>query len=230
MKLSDKILKFLAEVHFEGTLPEGIHLLEPYSSSSHVWEICVAFYQKYYNDYKPRKLILGINPGRLGAGSTGVPFTDTKRLNEGCGIEFTKFTTHESSAVFMYEMMEAFGGVNNFYKQFYINSVCPLGFVKKDGARIVNYNYYDSKALLKTVEDFIIDNINKQIEISGGINVCYCIGSGKNYAYLSKLNERFKYFDEIIPLEHPRFIMQYKSKEKTKYIDDYLEKFDRFNQ
>lgn len=229
MRVSDRILKFLAEVRFEGNLPEGIQIMEPYSSSSDVWQICVSFYQKYYNDAAPRKLILGINPGRLGAGSTGVPFTDTKRLNEACGIEFTKFVTHEPSAVFMYEMMEAFGGVDNFYKQFYINSVFPLGFVKKDGARIVNYNYYDSKALLQTVESFIIENIHKQIEISGGLKVCYCIGSGKNYSYLSKLNERFNYFDEIIPLEHPRFIMQYKSKEKTKYIDDYLEKFDRFN-
>ncbi len=198
--------------------------MTPYSDSKEILDLCKAFYTKYYDDTNPRKLILGINPGRLGAGSTGIPFTDTKRLNEKCGIPFTQFATHEPSSVFIYEMIDAFGGAEAFYKQFYINSVFPLGFLKTDGNRAVNYNYYDSKALTDAVEDFIIENIKLQLQICGGGRVCYCLGSGKNYAYLSKMNEKQDIFDDIIPLEHPRFIMQYKTKEKQKYIDDYLGK------
>ncbi len=227
MTNADRILNFLKNLHLEGTLPEGIHILEPFTSPD-VWSICTAFYHKYYDDKMPRKLMLGINPGRLGAGSTGVPFTDTKRLNEACDIEFTKFVTHEPSSVFMYEMMEAYGGVDRFYSHFYINSVFPLGFIKKDGARVVNFNYYDSKALLKAVQDDIEKNIRIQHEISGGLPFCYCIGSGKNYTFLSQFNEQMHLFDEIIPLEHPRFIMQYKSREKSRYIDDYIMKLSKY--
>jgi hypothetical protein len=43
-------------------------------------KICSSFYQKYYADNKKRSLIIGINPGRFGAGVTGIPFTDPIRL------------------------------------------------------------------------------------------------------------------------------------------------------
>ena len=44
--------------------------------------------------------------------------------------------THEVSSVFMYDMINAFGGVEKFYKEFYINSPFPLAIVeiqKMDG-------------------------------------------------------------------------------------------------
>jgi hypothetical protein len=34
-----------------------------------------------------------------------------------------------------------------------------------------------------------------------------------------------KFFDKLTPLEHPRFIQQYKSKDKQLYIDKYLTAF-----
>lgn len=228
MTISDKVLDFLTKVHYTGDLPPGIEIMNPYRTSTVIWDTCQRFYNKYYNDTTTRKLILGINPGRLGAGSTGIPFTDTKRLNDKCEIPFDTFVTHEPSSVFMYEMMEAFGGIRKFYDTFYINAVFPLSFVKKEGSRILNFNYYDSKALLHEVEDFIIDNIQKQIIICGNTEVCYCIGSGKNFSYLTQWNNRYCFFKEIIPLEHPRFIMQYKSKEKSNYIKDYLDKLSLY--
>ena len=75
-------------------------------------------------------IILGINPGRLGAGVTGIPFTDTKRLVTECKIPYSGKLTHEISSVFVYEMINAFGGVSNFYKKFYINSPFPLAITK----------------------------------------------------------------------------------------------------
>ena len=40
--------------------------------------------------------------------------------------------------------------------------------------------------------------------------------------FIKKLNDKAKLFDRLVPLEHPRFIQQYKSKEKQLYIDKYI--------
>jgi len=47
---------------------------------------------------------------------------------------------------------------------------------------------------------------------------------GKNYRYLLDLNNRMGFFRRIIPLEHPRYVMQYKTKDKERYVEDYLGK------
>lgn len=223
--LGNRILEFYANINFEGQLPVGIKIMNPYRESEDIRDICTKFYRKYYNDNKSRRLIFGINPGRLGAGATGLPFTDTKRLNENCNIPYDGFISHEPSSVFIYEVIKAFGGTEKFYDQFYINSVCPLGFtIDKIGSKSVNYNYYDSATLEKTMHDFIIENIKTQISLAGRADVCYCLGTGKNFKYLSKLNDKYNFFDVIVPLEHPRYIMQYKSKLKDSYITDYVTK------
>lgn len=36
------------------------------------------------------------------------------------------------------------------------------------------------------------------------------------------MNEEHRFFGKIIPLEHPRFIMQYNSKRKDEFIKKYL--------
>ena len=113
------------------------------------------FTKNIYNDYRTRHLILGINPGRFGAGVTGIPFTDTKRLNDPCGIAYSGKVTHEPSSVFVYEVIEAYGGVHEFYNDFYINSVFPLGFTISDGSgKEKNFNYYDNKELIAAIYQF----------------------------------------------------------------------------
>lgn len=52
---------------------------------------------------------------------------------------------------------------------------------------------------------------------------CFCLGEGQNYAFLQKLNAQKGYFQEIVPLAHPRFIMQYKRKSVDLYVEKYLE-------
>ena len=42
---------------------------------------------------------------------------------------------------------------------------------------------------------------------------------------LEKIKEKYCFFDKIIPLEHPRFIMQYNSKNKEYYLNKYLDAF-----
>lgn len=223
---ADKVIAFNEAVQFKGTLPPGIRIMNPFREHPDVPAIAATFYKKFYNDHNLRHLILGINPGRFGSGVTGVPFTDTKRLKSECGISYEGKETHEPSSVFIYDMINAFGGAEAFYSQFYIHSICPLGFTSlTPNGKEVNYNYYDSQELTNAVYDFIIDNINKQIALGVHTETCFCFGTGKNEKFLRKLNEEHKFFKNIVALEHPRFIVQYKSKSKQEYINKYLQAF-----
>jgi hypothetical protein len=222
---AEKIISFYEEVDFKGSLPRGIKIMNPFRNNPEILPVISKFYGKYYKDNKIRHLILGINPGRFGAGITGIPFTDTIRLKEKCGINLTGLKSFEISSVFVYEMIDHYGGPEKFYSDFYISSISPLGFTAagKRGKEL-NYNYYDSRELTKSILDFVVGSIWKQIEFGIERDVCFCLGTGKNFRFLSELNDIQHFFEKIVPLEHPRFIMQYKSRSKKFYIDSYLEK------
>jgi hypothetical protein len=223
---ADRIIAFNGQLDFSGRLPKGIAIMNPFKNKRTL-AISTAFYEKYYKDHNQRRLILGINPGRFGAGITGIPFTDPKRVIENCGLPFTGEITHEPSSVFIYEMIQAFGGPADFYRKFYISSVCPLGFtaIGKKGNPI-NHNYYDSRELINSVYDFILKNIQEQISFGVDREILYCFGKGKNERFIRRLNEEKNFFKKIVALEHPRYIMQYKSKNKKSYIHKYLSAFN----
>ncbi len=109
---SKQIITFNRQLHFEEQLPKGIQIMNPYQSQE-TFKISSKFYQQFYNDRDKRILILGINPGRHGAGVTGIPFTDSERLEKNCQISAKHLKTRELSAVFIYEMIEAWGGMAN---------------------------------------------------------------------------------------------------------------------
>ena len=222
---AEKIITFCSDLDFTGILPEGISVMNPFKENPSILPVVSQFYRKFYNDNRRRYLILGINPGRFGAGVTGIPFTDTVRLKERCGLSIPGLKTYETSSVFIYEMINQYGGTEKFYSDYFISSVSPLGFTYKSrtGKR-TNYNYYDSKKLTEAVKEFITGSIRRQLEWGIECDVCFCLGSGKNYDFLSKLNNEQGFFQRIEPLEHPRFIMQYRSKQKQIFIDRYIRK------
>jgi hypothetical protein len=224
--LADKIIEFLTRLEYNGQLPPGIKIMNPFRENPAIVPVVSQFYHKFYNDNNPRHLILGINPGRFGAGVTGIPFTDSKRLNEKCGLSIPGVNTFETSSVYIYEMIDAFGGVTEFYNKFFISAVCPLGFIsQKSNNKSINYNYYDDRDLTESMMNFITESLFRQIDFGIKRDFCFCLGTGKNYIFLDKLNKELRLFEEIIPLEHPRFIMQYKTKRKQFYISRYLEEF-----
>lgn len=61
-------------------------------------------------------------------------------------------------------------------------------------------------------------------------DVCFCLGTGKNFKFILDLNRKYEWFDKIVPLEHPRYIMQYKSKQKHLYIAKYIEELANLSQ
>ena len=215
MLFSDKILSYHYNLHPSMKLPDGIDWLMPYEDNE--TRRCMdLFYKKFYSDEKSRTYILGINPGRFGGGITGIPFTDPIRL-ASVGIENSFPKRQELSSVFIYEMIKACGGPEMFYSKYYFASLSPLGFVKEGK----NYNYYDDPALAKAVRPFIIQNIETQIRFGAGLDKVFCLGQGKNHEYLQRLNEEYKWWKEVIPLPHPRWIMQYKLKSKEGYLNLY---------
>ncbi|QJB30515.1 DUF4918 family protein [Chitinophaga oryzae] len=227
MTFADQIIDFNKNLVFSGRLPAGIRIMNPFRENPEINGIMEQFYKKYYDDHSRRRMILGINPGRLGSGATGVPFTDTKRMAEKCGINIQGFKSHEPSSVFVYDVIDAYGGVKKFYHQFYISAVCPLGFTKlQPGGKEINYNYYDSPALTKAVTPFIIENLRTQLAWDIDTSICYVMGTGKNAAFFEALNKKEQFFEKVVPLEHPRFVMQYKSKTKETYVDKYLTAFE----
>jgi len=222
---ADRIINFNTHLEYNQSLPKDFDVLNPYMDNPETMEVMRAFYHKFYNDNRQRKFIIGINPSRHGAGVTGVPFTDTKRLESECGIVMKSAHTHEVSSVFMYDMIKAYGGVTKFYNDFYINSPFPLAIVRKasDG-KWLNANYYDEDTLFKSVKDYMIATLKKHIALGVDTQKVFVLGK-KNATFLQKLNKEATLFGEMVVLEHPRFIQQYKSKEKQLYIDKFLTSF-----
>jgi hypothetical protein len=219
MKTWDQhLIEFYSNLNPPEKLPNDIQWLYP-QKDAEVMKIVGQFLSKYYHDSEERTMFLGINPGRFGAGVTGVNFTAPKQLKEFCGIDHAFKQQSELSAEFIYEMIEAYGGVRKFYSQFFIGSVCPLGFIQNGK----NLNYYDDKELLRTVEPFIINSIERLIDFNTDRKVCYAIGGEKNFKYLVGLNKESGWFETIKPLPHPRFIMQYRRKQKEQFIHQYLQ-------
>ena len=218
----DNVIDFNRNLFFSEALPEGFQVINPYMDNPETMDVMSQFYHKFYADSEQRKFIVGINPSRHGAGVTGVPFTDTKRLETICGIKMDSAHTHEISSVFMYDMIREFGGASAFYKQFYINSPFPLAIVRKtkDG-KWLNANYYDDNALFETVKDFMILTLRNHISLGLDTSEVYVLGK-KNALFIQKLNKEARLFDQLKVLEHPRYIQQYKSKEKQFYIDKYI--------
>ena len=203
---AQKVIQFdenLSNISIE--LPEGFKIINPFNGDK-------------------KETVRKISPARRGTAVTGVPFEDAMHLQKETGIIIDKFYINKSSSGFLYEVIEKYGGCEKFYSDFYMNFVCPIGIVKTNSkGKNVNCNYYDNKKLQETLYSLIINSIKSQINFGIDTSVCYCIGSGKNYDFMTKINNKYHFFKKIIPLEHPRFIMQYNSKHKDEFLKKYLE-------
>src|SRR4030095_2969931 len=161
MMLSDSLSNFYQSLQPPENLPKDIGILFPQQDPG-IMELVKKFFDTYFNDSSQRHLMLGINPGRYGAGITGINFTAPRQLKENCRIDHSLKLSSELSAEFIYDMIGEYGGVKKFYTDWFISAVCPLGFVtssapgstpnpfkggdathKAKGGK--NINYYDDK-------------------------------------------------------------------------------------
>lgn len=229
--ISEKIIEFdhyLSNITI--SVPEGFKIINPFKGDSQnkIYQIIDIFYHKFYNDNKKRRMILGSSPARRGTAVTGIPYEDAQHLQNQTGIFIDDFYVNKSSSNFLYDVIDTYGGTEKFYNDFYMNFICPLGIVRvNSNGKEVNCNYYDNKKLQNDLYDFIIQTLKMQLEFNIDRTVCYCIGSGENYEFLKDINQKYGFFEKIIALEHPRYIMQYNSKNKGYYLDKYLKAFNK---
>ena len=217
MNTAENIIEFFDQLESPIVTTPEVEVLNPLFRKE-TKEIVSTFYSKYYSDTEKRMAFIGINPGRLGSGLTGIGFTDPVNLEKVCGIENSFSKKHELSSRFVYDMIESYGGVETFYKDVYISSVVPLGFMKRD----INLNYYDIKELEEQLTPYIKEQFEKQLPFLRR-DVAFCIGKGKNLKFLNALNKKEGYFEKIEVLPHPRWVMQYRLKRKDEFIEEYVQ-------
>lgn len=198
--------------------PRNISVMNPYTDA-YVRGYVRAFLHTYFLDNVERVLVFGINPGRFGAGITGVTFTDPVALAECCGIENDLPQRQELSSIFIYKVIERYGGTRQFYSRFFLTAVSPLGFTRNGR----NLNYYDDPALTRAMTPFITNAIEQQIALGGRRDRAIVLGLGDNARFIQQLNEKHGFFRRIDALEHPRWIMQYRRRQLDRFLAKYEE-------
>lgn len=218
---SDRVVRFFDSLQTPKDLPLDVEVVYPYRHTD-VRQAMENFYYTYFNDTNQRLFVLGINPGRFGSGMTGVPFTDPVALETHCGITNPFDKKRELSSEFVYRFIEAYGGPKKFYADFFPSAISPVGFIHNSK----NYNYYDDSVFCKALRPFIVETLQEQISF-GAKPTVILFGTGKNKKFFTELNSTYHFFDTVLALEHPRYIMQYKRKLVDVYVKKYLDVFSK---
>ena len=218
----NRALNFYANIGAIDGLPSNIQVMNPYTRPN-VQRYVESFLRKFFSDNRERVYVFGINPGRFGAGVTGVTFTDPVALERFCGIsnEFEK--RREVSSEFVYEFIQRWGGVEKFYQDFFLTAVSPLGFTRNGK----NYNYYDDRRVFAILKPFIVPSLKVQLASGARHDVAILLGTGRNQRVFTELNQEHGFFDRVYAVEHPRFIMQYRRKRLREYLEKYKEVFSQ---
>lgn len=175
-----------------------------------------SFWQTYYGDPVPRVVICGINPGRHGAGKTGIPFVDFQSLSQL--ISGIDRQDGERSAEFFFQVVRQFG-MEAFFHSFYVTNVASVGFIR-DGKNL-NYNELPESAL-KVVEH----NFLQEMEI---IQPTHFISLGEVVQNtVRKLLPAS--VDCSMRMPHPAWVTTYRGKELHEWTTRYLTILGKFRQ
>ena len=213
---SDQIIAYYSQLECP-KLPDKYLCMNPYKQAE-TMKVLRLFTEKYLNDDQKRILIFGINPGRFGSGITGISFTDPVRLKVDLAIDHNFEMRPELSSQFIYKMINAYGGARKFYLDFFISAAYPLGFMHEGK----NINYYEFDNWKRIMEKHIVAEMNAHMNFNINRDVCFSIGKGENYKVLKALSAQHKWFKEVKPLPHPRWILQYRRKQEQEYIMNYI--------
>ncbi|MCX6139479.1 MAG: DUF4918 family protein [Candidatus Kapabacteria bacterium] len=212
------IEQFLTSLQFDGDLPNGIEVLDPYANT----ETCRVVHEmvkRYYQDGHPRLGVWGINPGRFGAGITGLSFTDPWAVSNLLGINTTLTGRRELSAEFISMVIERYGGPTVFYRDVYMCALSPLGFVKNGK----NINFYDHPKLIRSIVPFVLSSLRAQHKAGLIADRCIVLGAGKLKSFTEREVSGAMGYTKILYLEHPRYIMQYRRADVSMFVDKYIE-------
>lgn len=216
MHFSTDAINYFLSLQTPAKIFKGVDVINPYESEE-VRKAVKQFFSKFYSDDNKRLFMIGINPGRFGGGLTGISFTDPVALREHCGIQNNLGRKTELSSKFIYETIAAFGGAEKFFSKVFMTALFPLALIK-DGK---NFNYYDDSKVFNTLKPDIVRSLETQILFGSRKDKVIVLGK-KNAEYFKLINNEMRIFRNIIALDHPRFIMQYRQRSKNIYIKNYL--------
>jgi hypothetical protein len=221
MYFSTKAANYFLNLKTPDKILKGINVINPYESGE-VRKIVNEFFTKFYSDNKERLFMIGINPGRFGGGLTGISFTDPVALREYCGIQNNLGSKTELSSKFIYEMIAALGGAEKFFSKVFMTALFPLALTQNGN----NFNYYDDKELFNSLKPEIKKSLETQIRFGSEKEKVLILGK-KNAEYFNLINKDLGIFKNVIVLDHPRFIMQYKQRFRKDYIKNYITAIDQ---
>jgi hypothetical protein len=214
---ADRLLHFLTEFPLPPPLPDDVVAYSPYHDAT-PRELFTQFAQRYYTGSQSRVALLGINPGRLGNGRTGVAFTDPTAL-AAWGVNNDLPRRREPSSEFVQAVVVAMGGPAAFYKHFFLGSLYPLVLLRHG----LNYNFYDSAAVTAALWPDIQHSVRQLVESVGvARHAAVCLGQ-RNGKYFRKLNDELQLFDHVYVLDHPRYLMQYKRRALADNVAHYAQ-------
>lgn len=212
-EFGDRVAAFLTSLRFDVPLPDGFAVMDPYRNAD-VVDVVQQFCRRYYTGDHLRLPVWGINPGRFGAGVTGLSFTDPYALRHDLDLATTIEGRREPSAEFVYKVVQAYGGPQAYYHDVYMSALSPLGFTKGG----VNINFYDHPGLQRDIVPFVVDCMRRQTEMGLRADVCVVLGTGKLKTFMETHIRPVLGYAEVAYLEHPRYVIQY----RRRFMDDYV--------
>mgnify|MGYP001222854257 CR=1 FL=1 len=144
---------------------ESIEILHGFIENT---DLVRRFYRTYYQ-YKSERIVLcRINPGRKGAGKTGIPFLDFKSVSKLLPDIMKK--DKENSTQFIWSVINEIGR-DIFFKNVYMTNISWFGFTRNGR----NYNYHKIRQPIQArfTENFIeeMDIVKPTVIIPLGVEV-----------------------------------------------------------
>ncbi len=201
--------QYLQDDAFAGLLQErGITMLREFLPYRPIAE---QFWQQYVPEPLPQTVIVGLNPGRLGAGLTGIPLLDFRSLANLLPDTQLPRNETEPSANFFHRVVQNIGA-EKFYREFYVSNVSAVGYVRDNK----NCNYPDlPDAAQRIIEQRFLDEMAvlapKRIialgrEVEATVQRLFSGGSVT-----------------ISHLPHPSWIMTYRLREAQSWVRRYTQ-------
>lgn len=195
----------------------GIGILSAFKENQ---QNIIEFHKKYVENNSPKIVICGINPGRYGAGLTGIPFVDFNSLQKLLpGI--TKENSERSSR-FFFSIIEEFGAIK-FYQNFHVTNLSGLGFYNIKLGKNVNYDILPQHIAIFILEKFVeeMNLVKPEIIVPLGkiVNFELTLNLVKNDRINAKIGKR---------LNHPASIRANREEYLTT-LHQYLEEVKKGN-
>lgn len=189
--------------------PHGFTVLADFLEN---WPLVEEFYARYYLQGFPKTVVCGLNPGRLGAGKTGIPFVDFASLSQL--VDGVDRRDPERSATFFHGVVSHMNPTT-FYQSFFVTNVSWVGFMK-DGKN-ANYDVLPLEA-----QAFIYDRFREEMELVSPERIL-SISKPVHTTIKSLFSKKF---DTSICLPHPNWCAFPKNCEAAK--EEYIKTLSQF--